>query len=520
MATLPLLVGVDVGTTNIKALVFEPDGGIVGQASVSTPTHYPQPNWAYYDPDELWGATVSALKGATAQLSNPQHIVSIGISSFGETSVFLDAHDQPTYHAIAWFDQRTQPQMAWLEAQIGADHLFALTGLPPLAIYGLCKVLWLKQNEPAAFARATRWLNGVDYVAFRLCGVAGTDYSLASRTFALDLRRQAWATDLLSEVGISTSLPAPLTPSGTSLGQVLPEVAQATGLPAHTQVALGGHDHIVGAFALGINTPDKLLNSLGTAEAIFLPLETPFTDPEVGRQGYSQGLLQVQERGAYYAMGGLYTSGGSIEWLREAMSGVDRPEEQPDYATLIAEAAQVPPGSLGVSFLPYLRLAGPPYVDGKARGAFIGLSTDAKRGALFRAVLEGVAYDMRLSLETLLAHQAGTQPPKRQIIATGGGTRNPLWMQIKATILNQPIEIVDITEAVTLGAALMGGLGAGVYPDIDTALQAVHYQQKQVQPQPEYSVQYNRLYEQVYCQIYPALRSLHHTICDLAGSKE
>ena len=509
----PLLAGVDLGTTNIKALIFEPNGRVVAEASVPTPTYYPRPTWAYHNPEELWRSTVTALRRAINQLPRADAIAGIAVSSFGEMGVPLDRHGRPTADAIAWFDRRTYPQMTWLEQHLGQDRLFAVTGLPLLVIYGLCKLLWLKENDPDAFSRTALWLNGADYIAYRLSGTPATDYSLASRMCALDLYQRRWAEDLLTAAGIPPALLAPLTPGGTSLGPIRPDVAQETGLPTQTRVAVGGHDHICGAFATGVNRPGQMLNSLGTAEAIFLPVERPFTDPIVGHQGYTQGLLAVLDQDYYYALGGLYTAGGSVEWLRAILSGSDNPRRQIDYATLIAEAEQVPPGSLGVCFLPYLRMANPPHVDVKAKGAFIGLNTDVKRGALFRAVLEGLAYEVRLCLESLLAHQ--NKAAADQIYATGGGTRNPLYMRLKATVLNRPINLIDLAEGVALGAAMMGGLGAGVYPDVASALETVRFAQTRVEPDSSLVALYEAYYQQVYRHLYAALRPLHHQLHDL-----
>ena len=172
MATEPLLAGVDVGTTNIKAVIFEPDGHIVAEASVPTIIHYPQPGWAYYDPEEVWRSVVEVLRQATHQLEDANRVVGVAVASVGEAGVPLDAHGQPTYDAIAWFDQRTQPQVEWLSKTIGRDRLFAITGLSLQPIFGLCKLLWIKENQPDVFARTVRWLNMADYIAFRLGSIS------------------------------------------------------------------------------------------------------------------------------------------------------------------------------------------------------------------------------------------------------------------------------------------------------------------------------------------------------------
>ncbi|MBS1250989.1 MAG: Xylulose kinase [Anaerolineales bacterium] len=497
----PLLVGVDVGTTNIKAIVFDPTGQTVARASVPTPTHYPRPARAYYRPEELWQSTALALRQATGQLDDAGCVTGIAVASMAETAIPLDAGGRPTYDAIAWFDRRTQPQTEWLDQTIGRDRLFAISGLGLHPIFGLCKLLWLKENEPDAFRRTAHWLNVADYIAYRLSGVPATDYSLASRILALDLRELQWDEDLLREVGVPADLFARLKSSGTPLGPVRPAASEMTGLPTGTQVAVGGHDHVCGALAAGVTEPGTMLNSMGTAEAIFLPLERPLTDPEVGRQGYTQGVHVFP--GHYYVFGGLYTSGASVDWFRDVMGS------ELGYDTLVAEAEEAPPGSLGAFFLPHLRLANPPYDDPKARGAFIGLSTDIKRGALFRSLLEGLAFESRNSLESLLSH-AGVS--LRNVYAIGGGTRNELLMRIKATVLNYTITVAGVEEATALGAAILGGVGAGVYDDIPFAVNQLRYTQADIEPAADQVAAYGAYFREVYQPLYPTLRSLHHTI--------
>ena len=264
---------------------------------------------------------------------------------------------------------------------------------------------------------------------------------------------------------------------------------------------MGGHDHVCGALAIGVTEPGMILNSLGTAEAWFLPIRAPLADPQVGYQGYAQGVHV--DGSHYYAMGGLYTSGVCVDWFRTAFAG------DVDYATLIAEAEQALPGSLGICFLPHLRLANPPNIDPESRGAFVGLNTDANRGTLFRALLEGLAFEARNTLEPLLGY---TQTPVDRIFAIGGGTRNRLLMQIKATVLNQPLQVVSMDEATALGAALLGGIGAGVYANLPAALEQVQYTQTPVAPLCDQVAMYDATLLQVHRRLYQALQPLHHAI--------
>ncbi len=503
MSAEPILIGADVGTTNIKVVAFDRVGQAIESASSPTPTRYPSPGRAEHEPEELWNSFAATLRRVTERLDDPNRVASIAVASVGEAAVPLDPRGDPTGDIIAWFDGRARPQAERLGRAVGQDRLFGLTGLSLQPIFGLCKLLWLKENEPDAYSRTKRWLNVADFMAYRLCGVAATDFSLASRTLALDLHNLRWASELLDEVGIPPDLFAPLRESGSPLGPVSREAAGLTGLPEGACVAAGGHDHVCGALAVGVTETGTMLNSLGTAEAIFLPLERPLTDPRVGNQGYTQG---AHVAGQYYVFGGQYTSGASVEWFREVLDGTD-------YDTLVAEAEGVQPGSLGTFFLPHMRLANPPYDDPAARGAFVGLSTDVGRGALFRAVLEGLAYDSRNSLEPLLAH-AGLEE-LRSIHAIGGGTQNRLLMRIKATVLNQEITVSGVEEATSLGAAILGGIGAGVYTNLPAALEELRHDEYPVEPLQDEVAFYDAAFKRVYARLYPSLRGVHHEIEDL-----
>ncbi|MBL8155395.1 MAG: carbohydrate kinase [Anaerolineae bacterium] len=502
----PLLAGLDVGTTNIKAWIFTPDGQPVAKASRPTPTLTPQPGWAEFEPEAIWQTAAAALREATAQV-DARRIASIAVASMGEAGVPLDAHNQPLFNAIAWFDPRTKPQADWLEQILGKDALFGITGLSLQPIFSLCKLLWLKQARPDLFERTTRYLHMAEYVAFRLSGEQAADYSLASRTLALDLGAREWSQTILEAAGIPAGLYAPLCVSGTRLGTVTPEASAATGLPVTTQVAAGGHDHVCGALAAGVIQPGAVCNSHGTSETMFVSLGHPLSDPKLGREGYTQGAHVVPD--LYYVFGALYTSSACVEWFKHTLA------ENADYATLIAEAEAIPAGSQGVCFLPHLQFATPPYDDPLARGAFIGLGTDVGRGALFRAVLEGTAFDARLLLEALLTYPG--VPEVQAIYTLGGATRNALWMQIKASVLNRPLSITQISDATCLGAAMLGGIGAGIYPDVGAALAALRRDVRVLEPEAAQAEHYEAIYQQVFRGLYPALRMLHHRLEALKG---
>ncbi|MGH2614767.1 MAG: FGGY-family carbohydrate kinase [Thermomicrobiales bacterium] len=508
---MTLLLGLDVGTTSVKAVVYQPDGIAVASASLLTPTHVPRPGWAFYRPEELWETVVTVIQRALAELSDPGQIASVAVAAVGESGVLIDASGAATTDSIAWFDNRTRPQATWLAERIGKDELFARSGLSLQPIFSLNKLLWHREHEPGAWRRSVRWLMLADYIAFRLCGEVATDFSLASRTLMLNLHELRWDERTLTQAEIDADLLAPVVPGGTRLGRVSADVAAETGLPTTAIVAAGGHDHVCGALAAGVTRPGQMLNSLGTAEALFLPLDKPLTDPQAGRQGYTQGAHVVG--GGYYVFAGQYTSGASIEWLRELLGTKDDPVA---YDALVAGAERVPAGSLGVVFLPHLRLANPPYDDPRSRGALIGLTTDAGRDVVTRAIFEGLAMECRGTFDPLLNYPQVTAP--KSVVAIGGSTRNPLLMRVKASVMNLRHQIIAAEEATALGAALLGGLGAGVYADVDDAVGAMRYGQHAVEPMADDVPVYEILYVEVYRRFYPAVAPLSQTISDLQST--
>jgi xylulokinase len=435
----------------------------------------------------------------------------VAVASVAEAGVLLDERGEPTADIIAWFDTRTRPQSEWLGETIGADTLFERSGLSLQPIFSLNKILWHRENEPDAFAMARLWLLIADYIAFRLCGIGATDYSLGSRTLMMHLSDKRWDERTLAEAGIFRDLLPPLVQGGTRLGPVTSNASQETGLPITTQVSAGGHDHVCGALAAGVTRPGQMLNSLGTAEAIFVPLATPLTDPRAGRQGYTQGALVTG--GGYYVFGGQYTSGASVDWLRRLLGTADDPLA---YDTLLERAASAPVGSLGAMFLPHLRMANPPYEDSRSRGALIGLTTEVGNEAAVRAVLEGLAFESFSTFEPLLEYPQVVAPTS--VKAIGGGTKNDLLMSIKASVTGMDHHIIDAEEATALGAAMLGGIGAGIYASVDEAVGAMSYGQRTVSPDPEDAKAYRRIYRDVFRKIYPALAPLSHAIGEVQAS--
>ena len=503
-ATQPLLCGIDAGTSQVRALVFTLEGKVVASATEPTPMRLLGPDSAELDADGLWQIVLAMLRRVAAQLPDPQAVRSIAVASVGEAGVLLAEDGQPLAPIIAWYDTRTTGELEWLLSAIGFERLHGITGLCADPTFSLLKLMWLKRHAPEMFAAARHWLNVGDYLAWRLSGERATDFSLASRTLMLDLPQRIWATPLLEAADIPAALLPPLLASGTALGRLRPEVARATGLPADCVVGVGGHDHVCGLIAAGADRPGVLLDSLGTAEALSFVNEAPLTDPALGWDGFNQGVIKV-ERPLYYVFGGLPTAAASVEWFRALYAGVD-------HATLIAEAAAAPAGCDGVLFLPHLRLGSPPFPDPIGRGAFLGLSAATRRGSLFRALLEGIALDGANILKALQKH-VGAGTPDR-ILAIGGSTRNQLLMRLKATAYGMPISVLDLPDTTCLGAALLGGLAAGVFADLAAARAQLTVPIREVLPDPDWGDGQRIQRQLIYAAAYSALRPLHARLLD------
>ena len=508
-AARPLLLGLDIGSTNVKAVVYEPDGAAVSVACVPQETAYPQAAWASYDPGRLWQLCCQVIRQAVAGVPEPSLIVSIAVTSFGEAGALIDVAGQPTTEMIAWFDRRTLDQCRRFSEQIDPDLLFAICGTVVQQIMTAPKLMWHREHEPEAWARSVGFLNTADYIAFRLSGEKAQSLSLASRTGLLDLSRRDWSDELLGLAGIERRFLPPMRDGGTPLGPVTTEASAATGLPTSTLVAVGGHDHVCGALAAGAVNRGEFLDSIGTSECLFVALDTPLDNVAMGRQGYTQGA-HARERS--YIYGGLYTSGVCYDWIRQAASG------GASHEALLASAEAVAPGSLGVTFIPHLRLSNTPHMDSQARAAFIGLTTDAGTPELTRAVLEGIALEGRATIEPLLRY-AGL-PPLTDAVVVGGTARNELLLRIKASVMNMRLHVLETEEAGALGAAMLGGIAAGVYASVDDAAGAIVRKDRVIEPDPDAVEIYDTIFTDVYQSMYDALRPFNHRLYDLFTGSE
>jgi len=475
MARQRSLVGIDVGTTGVKAIAVSPAGEVLARAEEEYPLSIPRPGWAEQDPEDWWRATERALAALGAH-----DVAGIGLSGQMHGLVALDAGDRVLRPAILWNDQRTAVECAEIEERIGLARLIELTGNRALTGFTAPKLLWLRRNEPGVYARIAHVLLPKDYVRLRLTGERAIDVADASGTLLFDVARRRWSKDVLAALELSAEWLPPALES--------PEVSGATreGIP----VAAGAGDQAAGALGVGVDRPGPLSVALGTSGVVFAALPAFAADAEARVHAFCHAVP-----GGWHAMGVMLSAAGSLRWLRDVAGG--------SYDELTAEAARWPAGAEGLLFAPYLAGERTPHADPDARGAFAGLTLRHDRGALTRAVLEGVAFGLRDSLELL--RELGVRPETGR--ASGGGARSALWLKIVASVLGLPLELTAAEEGSAFGAALLGGVAAGVFADVHEAVAACVSVRETVEPDPAWQTAYEDAYAP-FRSLYPALRPL------------
>ena len=466
-------IGVDVGTSGVKAIAVAEDGEVLARREVAYPISSPRPGWSEQDPEDWWRATEQALDGLTGQ-----DVAGIGLSGQMHGLVALDASDRVIRPAILWNDQRTAAECAEIERRIGLDRLVQLTGNRALTGFTAPKLLWMRAHEPQAYARIASVMLPKDYVRLRLTGERATDAADASGTLLLDVARRRWSSEVIEALKLDAAWLPRLLESPEASGRTADGIA----------VAAGAGDQAAGALGVGVDRPGPLSVVLGTSGVVFATLPAFAADPLARVHAFCHAVP-----GAWHAMGVMLSAAGSLDWLR----GVAAPGV--GFPALIAEAERWAPGVEGLTFLPYLTGERTPHADPDARGAFAGLSVRHDRGALVRAVLEGVACGLRDCLDLI-----GELPESvlEHGLASGGGARSELWLAIVASVLGLPLQRVAVEEGAAYGAALLGGVAGGTWGDVHEAVAACVRRGDVIEPVPEWIEPYRELVAR-YRALYP-----------------
>lgn len=509
---MDLLAGIDLGSTSLKCVIYDLAGNVVASGVRSTEQYHPNPDhpeWTVWQPEQIWGGTAAAMREAIAQLSDPHNVKAVAVTGMGMDGLPVDEQGNWLYPFISWHDPRTEPQLHWWENNIGAKETFGVGGNTLWRFSTALRILWMAEHEPEILARTDKWLLIEDFLNFMLCGRLATDYSMASCTLLFDQKMRNWSEEILTQAGIERRLMCDPYPSGTLLGEVTESASAATGLPIGTPVVLGGHDYLCGALPVGAFTPGVVLDVTGTWEIVLATIPEPILTPDVQQLGVT---VETHVASDTYTVWGGAVAADMLEWYRkeygyEAQQRAIK-EGGVDWDYLMAEASASPAGARGIMFLPHMSAAGCPVVDARSLGAFVGLSNFAQSGDILRAIVEGLDYQV-LDIVTALQTGLGINPDR--LVAVGGATRNAFWMQNKADVVGLPIEVPEVEEATPLGAAILAGIGIGLYRDEQDAFERVYKPGKTYQPDPQLVPKYAEWYK-IYQQLYPALGSISHQL--------
>jgi xylulokinase len=514
------LLGLDVGTSGAKALLTDAVGRVLATASESYPLHTPRPLWTEQDPEAWWEASATAIRHVLSEGGiSPGDVSGVGLTGQMHGLVLLDSRGAVVRPAILWNDQRTAQQCRTITERVGLERLLQLTGNPVLPGFTAPKIAWVAENEPEAFSRSQCVLLPKDYVRYRLTGELRSDVSDASGTSLFDVAHRRWSPEMLDAVGVPAGWMPEVVESAETGGSVSAAGAGATGLLEGTLLAGGAGDQAAGAVGVGAVAPGTGSVSVGTSGVVFAPTGEYHADPEGRLHAFCHAAP-----GRWHLMGVMLSAAGSLQWyhdLRERRGSGHGPGSAPgsgpgddSFDLLLEEASRVAPGCEGLLFLPYLTGERTPHADPLARGAFVGLTLRHQMEHMTRAVLEGVGFGLRDSLE--LIRQSGETPGRARL--TGGGARSPIWRQILADILGVALEVPENTEGAAFGAALLGGVASGVFESVDSAVEKTVRVSETVAPGPERSA-YEDLY-QVYRGLYPSLSSTFEALGQDASGTE
>jgi xylulokinase len=493
-----VLVGLDVGTGGARAVALDESGGVVAEASSEYPLSSPRPGWTEQDPADWWGGAKEALGRVAAEVGGGE-VAGIGLTGQMHGSVFLDSSDEVIRPALLWNDQRTGPQCGQITRAVGEERLISIAGNPALTGFQAPKVVWLRDEEPENFGRVARVLLPKDYVRLMLTGEYATDASDAAGTLLLDVRARDWSGEILDALEIPGEWMPRVHEGPDNTGALREDVAEELGLPPGIPVAAGGGDNAAAAVGTGIVGQGLVNSSVGTSGVLFAHAREFNPDPSGRLHAFCHAVP-----GAYHLMGVTLSAGGSLSWWRETVGG--------DYEGLVGEASEVPPGSEGLVFLPYLSGERTPHLDPDARGAFFGLTARHGVAHMTRAVMEGVVFSLRDSLEIM----RGLGVPVEDVRATGGGAKSALWRELQADVYGTPVRRTVADEGPAYGAALLAGVASGTYASVDEASSVVELRDEVTEPDPERVKTYEEHYE-IYRSLYPVTRSAMSRLTDLAA---
>ncbi len=496
------LIGIDLGTSGTKTVLFDTEGNVVNTATCEYPMQQPQNGWAEQDPADWYHAAVQTLRTVTDGIDKSQ-IAGIGIAGQMHGLVMLDADNEVIRPAILWCDNRTAAECEEITRLVGKDDLMRITASPAVASFTAAKILWVKKHEPENFAKCRHILLPKDYVRFMLTGVYATDVSDASGMQLMDIQNRCWSDLVLQRLGIERELLPDLYESPDVTGYITQEAAALTGIPERVPVVAGAGDNAAAAVGTGVVCDGKAFATIGTSGVVYAHTDRMTVD-EAGRVH----TFCCAVPGAWHVMGVTQAAGLSLRWFRDQFCQIESAcadTMQTDaYVLMDQEAEQSPAGCNHLVFLPYLMAERTPHLDPDCRGVFFGLSAMHTKADLIRAVMEGVIYSLRDCCEVL--KELGVLPD--DMAACGGGAVSQLWRTMMADIFQMPVKTLCSKEGPALGAAILAGVGVGIYQNVQDGCDRTIHTKAVILPHTDDQQAYDAAY-QVYRALYPSLKDVY-----------
>lgn len=504
------LLGIDVGTSGAKTALFDCSGAIAASHTEEYPLYQPQNGWAEQDPEDWWQAVRRSIPEVLRKSGvRPEQIRGVGLTGQMHGVVLLDEAGAVLRRAILWCDGRTQRQCDGITQTLGHERLISITANPALPGFSAGKILWVRENEPELYQRTRHILLPKDYIRYRLTGEFATEVSDASGTNLLDVPGRRWSKEVLDALQIDPALLARMHESTDITGEVSRLAAEETGLAAGTPVVGGAGDNAAAAVGTGVVTQGRAFTTIGTSGVIFAHTDGVHIDGEGRVHTFCAAVP-----GAWSVMSCTLAAGLSLQWFRNQLCGEEREKAQAlhadPYDLMMAEAAQRPIGANKLLFLPYLMGERSPILDAGARGAFIGLSGIHTKADMIRAVVEGVTYSQRQCLDVFREMDIAVG----EMLLCGGGSASPFWRQMLADVYGCPVGTVSSKEGPAFGAAILAGVGTGLWPTVEEACRQV----VQVRERQDFDARAAAAYEpyyQLYRALYPALRQSYQTLSGL-----
>ena len=491
------LLSIDVGTTHCRVSVFDPRGGRMAFASRECAVATDAAGMAEQDAEEVWRSVLGLLRQAVAECGGNE-VRAVCLSVQGDAIIPVDRDGTCLHNAVLGMDYRSTGQARAAEKLVGGWRIFRHTGMRPHTLNSLCKVLWLRDAHPQIFARVRKILTYSDFMLSRLGVEPAIDITMASRTMAFDLRREYWSPRLLARLGIDDGLFSPVVPSGKPVGTMSRELSGEIGLSSPPLVVAGAHDQVCAAIGSGVPVLARTVVSTGSAEV----LSAAFDGPVLTRAMYNgfYPCYRFAAPGMYFTFSLNHAGGLLLDWFRALAGGGGDPSTD----RLISD---LPPGPSPVMVLPHFNGSGTPWCDTRSRGAILGLSLSTTPGEIALAILEALAFELRINLERL--QSAGI--PTEEISAAGGGAQSPTWLQIKADVLERPIRTPAAPEAAARGAAILAGTGCGEFASLAEGIAAMVPEGAQVTPRPGQSARYRERFA-LYRELYPRLTPINRRL--------